>query len=63
MEQLECEALAISGLEIETTTHSFEIRCESLDGLHEIILFHDGKVWLDEKMTENPLSIPESRTI
>ena len=63
VEQLECEALAISGLEIETTTHSFEIRCESLDGLHEIILFHDGKVWLDEKMTENPLSIPESRTI
>ena len=50
--QLTGKMPSLNALEMETTAHSFELRCESFDGLHEIILFSDGKTWTEEKVTE-----------
>lgn len=46
------DADMVSGLLLETTAHSFEIRCQSADRLRELVIFSDGKTWEYDRITE-----------
>lgn len=41
----------LPGLAVETTAHSFEMRCQSSDRMGEISIYSDGKVWNHENIT------------